>query len=143
MTDSFVDQTILDANATPPGNCWQACVASLLGLPLADVPHFVHEFHAGYSPNWWTATQDFVADHRPGWELRCLTATFPVYTADYRATGAAPPYVILSGDSPRGLCQHAVIADAVTGEIVHDPHPSRAGLLFLIDVCALVPIEAA
>ena len=38
-----VKQTILtDKTVDPPvvGNCFQACVASLLDLPLDDVPHF-------------------------------------------------------------------------------------------------------
>ena len=43
-----VDQTILTA---PGGNCFAACVASILELPLADVPNFCSE------ERWWNALQ--------------------------------------------------------------------------------------
>jgi len=44
---------------------------------------------------------------------------------------------ILSGKSPRGDFLHSVVADGLT--IIHDPHPSRAGILTQEDVVVLIP----
>lgn len=39
-----------------------------------------------------------------------------------------PSAVIASGPSPRGDWLHSVLADPWTGSLIHDPHPSDAGL---------------
>ncbi|AYD81595.1 hypothetical protein HYP71_gp101 [Arthrobacter phage KBurrousTX] len=134
-----VDQDILHTEETV-GNCWQACVASLLDLPLDQVPHFIlHE-------DWWEATKAFVAVHKPGWTMEHYDVTFPVYVPhDHEG---APQHVIGSGQSPRGDFLHAAIVSAVTGELVHDPHPSRAGFAGDMDsMFVLIPkpetVEAA
>ncbi|ASX98777.1 hypothetical protein SEA_COLUCCI_108 [Arthrobacter phage Colucci] len=128
-----VDQTIFadpasnDGNAADgtPGNCFQACVASLLELPLEDVPHFItHE-------DWWEVTKAFVSAHKPGWTIEHFDTVFPAYQDPDHPE--APTHVIGSGKSPRGDFYHAAIVDAVTGELAHDPHPSRAGFLGEMD----------
>lgn len=133
-----VDQTIFaapdrtdgnDADGVP-GNCWQACVASLLELPLDTVPHFI------LADDWWEVTQAYVAAVKPGWELLCFDGSmdFPLY----QFPDKAPTHAIGSGPSPRGDFMHAVILDARTGELAHDPHPSRAGLAgIVVEVMAL------
>ena len=51
------------------------------------------------------------------------------------------PYIILNGGSPRGEFAHCVVADAATGDIVHDPHPSRDGITSITGAFALVPTD--
>lgn len=44
--------------------------------------------------------------------------------------GEPLPLHLINGVSPRGI-RHAVIGNTVTGDMAHDPHPSRAGLSFI------------
>lgn len=126
---TFLTQTIADAGGPVVGDCWRTAVGCLLGLadPLL-VPHFVDEDQARgdeSSTRWWTETVAFAAGHLPeGQALFLRQPVFPVY-AD---PSSGWPHVIASGPSPRGDWLHAVIVDAVTGDLVWDPHPSRAGL---------------
>lgn len=99
-----------------PGDCWKTCIASLLNVGnLDDVPHFLE------LEDWWLETQAYVQSIRGGeyvldwWE----------HLAEVPGT---PEFMIASGDSPRGNFQHAVITNGA-GEIIHDPHPSRLGLV--------------
>ena len=112
-------QFIHDPENGSVGDCWRACIAGLLGLPIEEVPHFVRDFE---EPDWWEATRRFVRDHSPGDQIDWYDPTFPAYIGD------GWPVVILSGPSPRGDWMHSVLADSLTGEVVWDPHPSRAGL---------------
>lgn len=101
-----------------PGDCWKTCVAALLDAPLDDVPHFLEE------DDWWLSTQQFVRSRVGGNAvLARWTDAGKVPSEDLRVPG----FLIASGDSPRGNFQHAVIAN-LDGEVIHDPHPSRAGL---------------
>lgn len=97
-----------------PGDCWKTCIASLLELPAESVPHFVE-----MGDSWWDATQEFIQTQKADHELR--------WWEDIAAVDDGGEYLIASGPSPRGNFQHAVIVDR-SGELAHDPHPSRAGL---------------
>lgn len=107
------------------GNCFAACIASLLELELATVPNFCVDHHS----RWWDVLNDwleprgFVAIMLEGAEMQ-----------HYRSA-----YVIASGPSPREGVSHSVLYR--NGELVHDPHPSRAGLLEVRDVIVLVAID--
>jgi hypothetical protein len=119
-----VDQTRFGC---PSGNCFQACMASLLELPLEEVPDFMA------ADPWWPAMEAWLAprglypvgllcegqDSRDGWVPRGLH--------------------ILGGRSPRGDFDHVVIAHG--REIVWDPHPSRAGLVSWKDRVLLVHVD--
>ena len=98
-----------------PGDCWKTCIASLLELPMDEVPHFVE-----YGDLWWDVTQAFIKSHVGNdLELR--------WWEDVSAVPAGHPFLIGTGVSPRGDFQHAVIVDR-SATVVHDPHPSRLGL---------------
>lgn len=106
-----VDQQHLHTPTTP-GDCYSAVLATLLDLPLSAVPYFAaqhqHSPHAFYD-----AVETYLASQG--------------YAVYYHATPAPGEYHILSGTSPRDpTLHHAVVAR--DGIIVHDPHPSRAGL---------------
>ncbi len=115
-----VDQTVFGA---PNGDCLPACIASILELPLAEVPHFGAE-------DWFAALTAWLAP-------RGLYPVCAGVAGDWRPAGLH----ILAGKSPRGAFLHAVVARGA--EIVHDPHPSRAGLLSHADVTMLVPLDPA
>lgn len=100
-----VDQTTYGPN---DGNCFSACIASILEVPLASVPR-VYNLDGDLLR--WLATQ-------------VLSATL------YDASIYMPPgYAIAAGPSLRFAGRmHACVA--YDGRVVHDPHPSRDGLPF-------------
>lgn len=110
---------------TPPdhsskGNCFDACVASIMDLPLAEVPPFTQ-----MGTNWFASFHKFAHEH--GFELYGTgrEATHgPI--AEYEGVDG---YVIVNGTSPRPWVKdgHAVIYK--NGKLVHDPHPSNDGIL--------------
>lgn len=101
------------------GNCLQAALASVTGRPLGEVPDF-----AAMGKGWL-------------WELlmwcrrQGLNARF---TRNRHALLAHRGPAIVQGQSDRGL-KHAVVYDR--GRMVHDPHPSRAGLKTVEDAILL------
>lgn len=115
-----VDQTRF---GDPDGNCLAACVASLLDLKLDEVP-------IPGTEGWLEELAEWLAP-RGMWPLlltRC--------TRDHLVH--LHGYAIVSGPSVRGL-MHATVWRC--GEMVHDPHPSRAGILDVVDALVLVPFE--
>ena len=104
-----VDQTILDSNR---GNCFTACIASILELPLNAVPHFVL-----FGDEWWDAFLAWLA------ELGLSASIYPTSDDAY----VPPGWTIAGGPSKRFAGRmHACVA--LDGIVVHDPHPSRDGL---------------
>jgi hypothetical protein len=113
-----VDQTTF---GFPGGNCFSACVASLLRIPLGDVPYFMD------AEDWFDAFDKWLR------QFRLYPLRFEKYTP--------PGYSIMSGTSPRAAKPddlHSVVA--FCGEVAHDPHPSRDGVLSLADHIVLVPV---
>jgi hypothetical protein len=90
------------------GNCFTACLASILELPIREVPNFAkltnsdEEFFAMVDE--WLATRGL------------KYSSIPIYNR------AVPPvgYGTIEGVSPRGG-QHACVA--YNGVMVFDPHP--------------------
>lgn len=128
-----VDQTILASDPKRKGNCVAACVASILGVPLAQVPHFI-EFGIAYGDsddvaevshgnNWWAMMLGYLAGHGL-WvvELDSVTDADP------------DEFVLVAGMSPRGVVHQVVYRE---GRLWHDPHPSRAGVLDVREVLAV------
>lgn len=101
------------------GDCQRACIASLLDLPISEVPHFLRESE-GKAAVFWRSIIDFVEAR--GFEYLCSLPKFMPEHAE-----AMGGYHIIAGPSPRGMgIFHAVVG--LNGEIVFDPHPSKAGL---------------
>ena len=118
-----VEQTILhDPDKGVVGNCFAACLASLLEISLEDVPHFVET-----SPDAWQKdlNQWLAARGLAFVDVWCPNPTnFQWYVTEQLGHVG---FYILSGPSPRHKdVDHAVIAKG--GEIVFDPHPSKAGI---------------
>lgn len=113
-----VDQTTFGA---PGGNCFSACIASLLELRIEDVPYFMD------SSRWW---EDF--------ETWLLPLGYFPLLVPLDGEWAPPGLHVLSGTSERGA-RHSVVARG--REIVHDPHPGRAGLVTRDRTVVLVPLD--
>lgn len=103
-----VTQTILVGDPSGRlGNCLQAAVASLLDLPLDDVPHFA-EF-----ADWFGQMAEFACTY--GFDVRWAASD-----------GPAPQLGLAFGPSVRSAeISHAV---AILDGETWDPHPTRAGL---------------
>lgn len=123
-----VDQTITgggDAFGEPHGNCFQACIASLL-----ELPHFCDG-----RDDWYGAFTSW-----------CIERGFEPMLFKTSKDGWLPAGLhILSGQSPRKPdhpnALHAVVARG--REIIHDPNPTRMGLLSFVDTIVLVPLDPA
>ena len=120
-----VDQTVF---VVPGGNCFSACVASLLELSIEDVPYFMGDEPAGEPFDWFGGFLSWLR----GYGLWAIP--LPIVNG-WRPEGL----YILSGKSPRGDFDHSVVARGL--EVIHDPHPSRAGILSHADAIVLVPLE--
>lgn len=161
-----VDQAVMHDPDDPdavPGDCTRACVASLLDLELDQVPHVVHN-PTGYLPDrdplterhgalWWRRLRRFLRTNHDldvaAWEvLDTRGRTLEVRQADGHPWEG---HVLLGGPSPRGPFGHLVVGAyrwvptgrpgrlRPTVEVVHDPHPSRSGLVRIADLSVLLP----
>ena len=105
------------------GNALQACVASMFGLSLSDVPNFI-TMPEGYE----TAIKNFYLQQKK--YGKCVKIKI-----DGSTTNISDEYncmiCILRGKSPRGDFGHVVVANHVANgkfEMVHDPHPEATYL---------------
>ena len=97
------------------GDCLRAVVASLMELPLEEVPHFV----SLPQDEWWDAVEGFFRDR----------GLLIVWNPIAQNVGGWLPLgidIMVTGKSPRGDWNHVVIMR--DWELVHDPHPSGDGL---------------
>lgn len=105
------------------GDCFRACLASLLELPISEVPHIMHD-----NPPvevYRQRTNSFLAEH----DLFLFTVGGLWDFEEWRSTNCIirDVYHIISDRSPRFPdAFHAVIGK--NGEVVHDPHPTKLGL---------------
>lgn len=110
-----------------PGDCLRACVAALLDAPYDTVPHF------GLRRSWWEAMRRWVREHHNA----DFAPLVPVDGTVRPFLAVAPDIMVGVGGSPRRLGRrHAVLLDPDL-RLVHDPHPSDAGLAYVDGVYAL------
>jgi hypothetical protein len=101
-----VDQTTYGPDN---GNCFSACLASILEIPLEEVPVFLGTHWDDFLP--WLAERGLSASIYP------------------RKEYVPPGFSIAGGHSKRFAGRkHACVA--YNGMVVHDPHFSRDGLPF-------------
>lgn len=106
-----------------PVSCFRACVASIFGIRVEDVPACCD------GPTWnWDAFQEWLAKN---YRLQCLEVSLSRGAVIYPMPKTT--LCIITGDSPRECStgRHAVIAITLGldgFEIIHDPHESNAGL---------------
>jgi len=87
-------------------NCMQCCVSYMMGLPLENVPDFATD-------GGWERFSDFA-------EMQGYVAVMLPGNREYESDYLA------SGTTARGTSHMVVMND---GKLVHDPHPSNAGLV--------------
>lgn len=131
-----VHQTVL---GFPNGNCFAACIASLLEFPIEEVP-----IQSG-GEDWLDQTQAFLKTKGLFYlEVRIDVAVkYPLYEL-------FDVWAIFYGASPRGDWKHAVVGklDMQGGfpifKMVHDPHPSSKFVAGDVQgIGFLVPINPA
>lgn len=127
MTERWITQTKFYDPADPnKGNCAEASCASLFGIPLEDVPTFYDpEGLPSPSYRYWRNFENF-----------CMSRGYYVVRRDAEYIMEAT--YLASGPSARG-CLHMVVMR--NGELLHDPHPSRAGLLKVDQTWLLCPVD--
>ena len=114
-----INQTTFGA---PGGNCLSACFASLLHIPIEDVPYLESD-----------DVEPQIA------KFATWLKAYGLYPLMLSPGAHVPGFHIISGHSPRGRGTHAVVA--VGDTIVHDPHPSKAGIRDVVHKIVLVPFE--
>jgi len=101
----------------PKGNCFAACVASLLELKIEEIWEG-DEFDATMQSNaaWWW-----------GWRTWLNSRGYDLVHVNNGAWFLPPKgYAIANGISKSSEIRHSVIV--LNGELVHDPHPGWDGL---------------
>jgi len=89
------------------GNCFQAALASIMELPLKDVPHFMLYDEA----NWWEKYEKWAKQFG-------LQPIGIVPGGEWKPRG----WHLILGGSPRGEFDHCIVGFA--GKPVHDPYPN-------------------
>lgn len=148
MKPVFQTLTEIDPEAGKFGNCFQAAIASILDLPLEEVPHFAQlacerEIARGVPPaeawksgtDWWYMLNEWLAP-RGLYYLEFTQAD--AWHADIVARLG---YHLIIGKSPRGDYDHVVVGRA--GQIVHDPREDAngAGLLNYRAFGLFIPVD--
>lgn len=135
-----VDQTILGAG----GNCFAACLASVLEIPLDQVPdvgggHYGEDEEARrrWARAFFRRLNDWLAPRGLAyfeiWPQGRLEETW--------AWECISPRLRWIGlGMARGL-EHAVVM--IGDRLEHDPHPARRGVDALVGIGLLVPLDAA
>lgn len=122
------------------GNCFAASIASILELPIEQVPNVEVFFHMPDSSYWMEVMMTFL--NSLGWDL-VTDHDYCVFHPSHHSMVRIPEnedpdkyitqkmselkddYYLVSGPSVRGV-NHITIYKA--GAMVHDPHPTREGI---------------
>ncbi len=107
-----VDQTtFFNPDDASSGNCTEACIATLLGLTIEQVPSFRHRYIT--ASEYWDLIDAFL-----------LTQGKEMFAVPDHKT--IEGIYMVSGPSVRDA-SHCVLYE--NGQLAWDPHPSRAGIL--------------
>lgn len=126
----FIDQTKFGVK----GNCNAACLATILGLQIEEIPNFCLDIPKGQ--NWQTAQNLWLAKY--GVVILTIILTDEGKLPPINALADKIPCII-SGKGPRDGLHHAVVGqyrlyiqDQLKSKheltYLHDPHPSRTFL---------------
>jgi len=114
-----VNQTICNFKN---GNCFSACIASILELPLVEIPNFMQD-----------------GEEKFDYHVEQFEKDFGIGIVDFDYTNqieSLPDFIILmknrylvaTSPSPRNKnYNHATVW--YNGNLAHDPHPDKTGLL--------------
>lgn len=122
-----VHQTeIHDPDNDKYGDCYRACLASVLELPITEVPHIARMQAEGKGTFWEIANEWLASKGLFVLQVRHQYGEAHPFPFGYCAGHAM--YHILSSPSPRqpDAIWHSVVA--CNGVMVFDPHPDQTGL---------------
>ena len=134
----YVDMSILhNPDKGEYGDCFRACIASLLEMNIQNVPHFLD----GENPyKWYEELSEWLGNMGLAYfEYPISEQGIDKWKELFKSIGV-PVYHEICGASPRGNFNHSVIG--CNGQVIFDPHPSRSGLEtissygFIIKTCA-------
>lgn len=114
------------------GNCFDACLASIFEIPIEECSIGEIDYDTGNrksdGKHWYLIFEQW-----------CLKRGFIPVTLNPDFLGNQGPkgYSIISGKANRGLYHSTVGYD---GKIVHDPHPSRDGLINIVDYIIFIEL---
>ena len=114
------------------GDCVAACLRSILDI---EIPQEVAQSIALGFDSFMEASDYLYREH--GYKI-LIVVNSPEYQANYIEMMFEDVFHIMSGPGKRG-CGHCVIGKG--GEIFHDPHPSREGLLEIERYGFLLPVR--
>lgn len=116
------DLPMMLVDQTTTTNCGAAVVATLMRLPIEEVPNF-----------WWPVVRE---DDLQNWlhshQWACLHFDWDFITTNHRTHLIHGAMVVMIGPSSRNL-PHAVVAELnkdlpKSYRVIHDPHKSRQGI---------------
>ncbi len=117
--------TLHDPDNGQYGDCFRACIASLMDMPAESVPHVLENYGAEEDADFIGRMNDWLRPHG------FLFLEFPTACDEDNLSRVSRGYFydlhyVLLGTSPRG-CNHNAIYKA--GDLVHDPHPDGGGII--------------
>ena len=109
-----VYQSIFDD--TLKGDCFRACIASIFEFSIEEMPNFWEQTQD--ASEFWKLNNQWLIENR---QCKCLN----IHLLPYDKHVVADILCIACAKSPRGNRDHAVVWQ---NGLIHDPHPSGAGL---------------
>lgn len=128
MITLYDQTTFSDKETGTHGDCYRATTATLLQIDPTTLPHPIAE-SGDWNPDFWKALRQMGFTGRSV-AYSALVSPRPSLSDD----GIIPPFwriprvVLAAGISERGI-RHSVVWDRFADRMIHDPHPSRAGLI--------------
>lgn len=126
-----VHQTLFGTNNGPNdniGNCFPACIASILHMPLKEVPHFYQLYQGNSSEDIWWKIVEWLQIR----DISIIAWDWDGFSKNIRRIYKGS-VCILTGKSPRFPDNyHAVVGyidDQLNHHIIHDPHPDGTGFI--------------
>jgi len=108
-----VQQTIFDDTY---GDCFRACVASIFEFPIEEMPNFWEQTQD--VSEFWKLNNEWLVKNKG---VKCVS--FQLSMDDMHVIEDL--LCVACAKSPRGDMDHAVVWN---NGLIHDPHPSNAGL---------------
>lgn len=113
-----VDQTIAHDPPNAHGDCFRCVIASLMDLQADQVPHFSAQSSNNYDEM--RLLREWLKPHGLGYfEMNVAVSDLAEWRQHWQF------HHVISGRTARGPI-HACVGFG--GAVVHDPHPSRAGV---------------
>lgn len=121
---------IIQTQTGDTGNCFSACLASILELPIEVVPNFFEVRLTDDPAGWWAAVREWLYLYGYG--------VLVIDDSNGNLSLGLPGFLIVSGTSPRER-MHATIWEG--GRLIHDPHPEGGGVRAPLDISLLYPLD--